>query len=203
LAGFFAGELGLMARAISAAEGGHEVERNSLISPAAGRIELLAGDAGAAERLLRPACERLDLIGELGYLASAVPLLLEALYRLGRDEEALRVSERWHPDRLTVPEDVDAQVAWRAVRAKLLARRGEVAEAESLAREAVAQASSTDDIQLRAEALTALAEVLRIAGSSGQAEAALGEAIAFYERKGNLVAAATVRAMSAEPPVGV
>src|SRR4029079_3583513 len=105
-----------------------------------------------------PRCERLELIGELVYLSSAAPLLLEALYRLGHDEEALRVSERWHPDRLTVPEDVDAQVAWRAVRAKFLARGGEIAAAESLARQAVAQASTTDDIQLRAEALTALAQ---------------------------------------------
>jgi class 3 adenylate cyclase/tetratricopeptide (TPR) repeat protein len=193
----------MIARANGVAEGGHEVERHSHLSTAAGRIELLAGDAAAAERVLRPACERLQLIGELGYLASAAPLLLEALYRLRRDEEALRVSERWHPDRLTVPEDVDAQVAWRSVHAKLLARGGEVAEAESLARQAVAQASTTDDIQLRAEALTALAEVLRTAGSPEQSEIALGEAIALYERKGNVVAAATVRALSAEPPVGV
>jgi tetratricopeptide (TPR) repeat protein len=201
--GDFDGARAMIARANSVAEGGNEVERHSHLSTAAGRIELLAGDAAAAERVLRPACERLQLIGELGYLSSAAPLLLEALYRLGRDEEALRVSERWHPDRLTVPEDVDAQVAWRSVRAKFLARGGEVAEAESLARQAVAQASTTDDIQLRAEALTALAEVLRTAGSPEQSEIAFAEAIALYERKGNVVAAATVRAMSVEPPVGV
>src|SRR5207253_5956880 len=65
------------------------------------------------------------------YLASAAPLLLDALYLQGRDEEALQLTERWRPERLTVPEDVDAQVGWRGVRAKLLARRGDLEEARS------------------------------------------------------------------------
>ena len=96
-----------------------------------------------------------------------------------------------------------SKLAFDRFGAKFLARGGEVAEAESLARQAVAQASTTDDIQLRAEALTALAQVLRTAGSPERSEIAFGEAIALYERKGNVVAAATVRAMSVEPPVGV
>ena len=96
------------------AEGGREVERYSHVSIAAGMIELLAGDAVAAERQLQPACERLEAIGELGYLASAVPQLLEALYVQGRYDEALLVSERWPPDLLTLPEDVDAQTGWRS-----------------------------------------------------------------------------------------
>ena len=201
--GDFDGAREMLARAATLAEGGHEVERHSHLLTAAGRIELLAGEPAAAERAIRPACERLERIGELGYLASATPLLLDALYRQGRDDEALQLTERWHPDRLTVPEDVDAQVGWRSVRAKLLARRGELADAEKLAREAVAQVASTDDIQLRAEALTALAEVLRVAQRHDEAEIALGEALALYEQKGNVVAAATVRAMSTEPTLGV
>jgi hypothetical protein len=108
---------------------GLQVLQASRVAYTAGFVALLAGDA-AAERGLRPACETLEEVGEVGYLASAVPLLLEALFQQGRDEEALQLTERWRPERLTVPEDVDAQVGWRRVRAKLLARRGDLEEAE-------------------------------------------------------------------------
>jgi len=177
-----------IARARARAEGGLEVERYSHVATAAGDIELLAGDVDAAERGLRPACERLEQMGELGYLASAVPPFLDALYRLGRDDEALVLSERWRPELNTVPEDVDAQVGWRCVRAKLLARRGELADAERLAREATAIARPTDYLEIRAEALTSLAEVLRVSGRPQESQAALDEALHLYERKGNLVA---------------
>jgi tetratricopeptide (TPR) repeat protein len=182
-----------VARAAEQAEGGREVERYSHVANAAGAIELLAGDALAAERELRAACERLEEMGELGYLSSAVPPLLEALYRQGRDDEALLLSERWRPDRLTAPEDVDAQVGWRAVRAKLLARRGDLADAEALAREASALAARTEDIELRATALGDLAEVLGLAGRVGESTAALTEALRLHERKGNVPAAAALQ----------
>ena len=165
-------------------------------------IELLAGDAVAAERELRPACERLEEIGELGYLASAAPPLLEALYRQGRHEEAMLLSERWRPDRLTVPEDVDAQVGWRSVRAKLLAHRGSPAEAEALAREATTQATRTEDIELQARAFTDLAEVLRLARRPQESMAALESALRLHERKGNVAAAASARALLLELSVG-
>jgi class 3 adenylate cyclase/tetratricopeptide (TPR) repeat protein len=190
------------ARAAARAEGGREVERYSHVSTAAGMIELLAGDPAAAERELRPACERLEDMGELGYLSSAVPLLLEALYRQGRDEEALQLSERWRPDRLTVPEDMDAQVGWRSVRAKLLARQGDIGEAEALAREATALAAGTEDLELRAKAVTDLAEVLRLAGRAQESTAALQEALHLHERKGNVSAAAELRARLAGLRVG-
>jgi class 3 adenylate cyclase/tetratricopeptide (TPR) repeat protein len=182
-----------VARAAEQAEGGREVERYSHVANAAGAIELLAGDALAAERELRAACERLEEMGELGYLSSAVPPLLEALYRQGRDDEALLLSERWRPDRLTAPEDVDAPVGWRAVRAKLLARRGDLADAEALAREASALAARTEDIELRAKALGDLAEVLGLAGRVGESTAALTEALRLHERKGNVPAAAALQ----------
>jgi hypothetical protein len=117
------------------------------------------GDPAKAERVVRPSCESLEATGERGHLASAAPLLLEALYQLGRDEEALVLAERWRPERLTVPEDVDAQVGWRRVCAKLVARSGDLAEGERLAREAVSLATPTDYLDLRAEASAALGEV--------------------------------------------
>ena len=46
-----------------------------------GEVELLAGDAPAAEQKLRPMCEHLEQIGELGFLSSVVPHLFDALHR--------------------------------------------------------------------------------------------------------------------------
>jgi Flp pilus assembly protein TadD len=97
-----------------------------------------------------------------------------------------------------VPEDVDAQVGWRLVRAKLLARRGDVAEAETLARDALARASSTDYLDLRALALADLGAVLRIAGHRDEAEAGIREAVALYEQKGNAAAAGRVRSIASD-----
>ena len=92
---------------------------HSQLDSSAGEVELIAGDPAAAESELRASCARLEEIGELGFLSSVVPSLLDALYQLSRDEEALMLAERWRPEFLTVPEDVDAQVGWRRVRAKL------------------------------------------------------------------------------------
>jgi class 3 adenylate cyclase/tetratricopeptide (TPR) repeat protein len=157
---------------------------------AEGFVELLAGDASAAERVLRPACERLERIGELGALSSAAPPLAEAVFMQGRDEEALQMTERWHPDRLTVPEDADAHIEWRRVRAKILARAGRIEEAERLTREATEIAAGTDYLNLRADALADLAEVLSLSGKPEESAAAVQEATRLYEQKGNLAAIA-------------
>jgi predicted ATPase/class 3 adenylate cyclase len=181
----------LIARAKALAEElGLEVVLASHVAPGAGYVELLAGDAAAAERELRPACEALERIGELSFLASVAPALAEAFYEQERDDEALHLTERWSAERLTVPEDADAHVHWRRVRAKLLARRGDVNEAERLAREATAIAARTDFLDLRAQAVSDLAEVLSLAGRPDEAAAARREAIRLHEEKGNVAAAA-------------
>jgi class 3 adenylate cyclase/tetratricopeptide (TPR) repeat protein len=156
-----------------------------------GPIELLAGDAAAAERELRAAYDTLERIENWGHLASIVPPLADALFALGRDDEGLGLTE--FAERLTVPEDVDGQVGWRRVRAKLLARRGEIDAAERLAREATAMSSATDYLDLRAQAHADLAAVLRMVGRSADATEALEEAIRLHEAKGNIAAVRTLR----------
>ena len=64
---------GLLAKAMaSAQELGHEVLIDAHIRVAAGDVELLAGEPEAAEALLRMSCDRLEQIGELGFLSSSV-----------------------------------------------------------------------------------------------------------------------------------
>ncbi len=157
--------------------------------PFAGYVELMAGDAAAAERELRIACARTEEAGELGFLSSIVPHLVDALLALGHVDEAVIATERWRPERLTVPEDVDAQAGWRRVRAKVLARIGRIEEAERLARDAVAIASDTDFLSLQAQTHADLGEVLSLADRREDGVTELEEALRLFEQKGVVVAA--------------
>jgi tetratricopeptide (TPR) repeat protein len=181
-----------------AAEHGLDDSHAGLVT---GHIELLAGEPVTAERELRGVCEHYVRVGELGFLSSAVPYLVDALLAQGRDEEALVLTERWQPEHLTLDEDVDAHVGWRRVRARSLARVGRLGEAERLAREGVSMASATDVLELRAQALADLGEVLSLAGRPQESRTALEEALGLYQAKGHAVEAGRIRGLLAAPPV--
>ena len=166
--------------------------RDTQVAPAEGDVELAAGEARAAIRAFRRACDANERAGELGYLASLVGPLVDALLANGDVQEAFEVSGHWRADRLTVPEDIDAQADWRRARARVLAHRSELDEAERIAREAVSIASATDFLPLHADTLAGLAEVLRTAGKVDEAETARLEAIRLYELKGNTVRVAAL-----------
>jgi hypothetical protein len=76
---------------------------------------------------------------------------------------------------------------------KLLARRGEHAEAERLAREAVALADTIDFLVGQGDPRRGLADVLELAGRREEATAALYEALERYERKAAVVLAEQIR----------
>ena len=120
--------------------------------------------------------------------------LAQALLGLGRDDEAERWLER---GRETAPSDERLpQMLSRQVRGKLLARRGELEEGERLAREAVALAAETDMLNAHADALLDLAEVIELADQDARTE--IGQALALYEQKGNVVMAERTRSRLAE-----
>jgi class 3 adenylate cyclase/tetratricopeptide (TPR) repeat protein len=148
--------------------------------------ELLAGEPGAAERLLRGADAALEAVGEAAIRASVAAELAQALYEQGRPDEALEYAAR--SEEMAAPDDMQAQVAWRAARAVVLADGGDAEAAEPLAREGVEMASGTDDPNLRARALLALARALRAGSRPADADATLAEALELYEAKGNVAA---------------
>jgi predicted ATPase/DNA-binding SARP family transcriptional activator len=157
-----------------------------------GLVEILAGDDDAAERELRTGYEALEEIGETSILANVAAMLAQVLYSQKRDDEALRFSDI--SEEATARDDLVPQVQWRAARAKLLARAGDVDAAERLAREGVALAEETPDfLLLRADALLDLGEVLATTGDRAGAVEATEEALELYERKGNVVSAAAAR----------
>ena len=83
---------------------------------------------------------------------------------------------------------------WRQVRAKVLARRGELGEAETLSREAVAIGGETHLTESIGDAHADLAEILELAGRPADAQAELEAALALYERKGHVLSANRMRA---------
>ena len=141
-----------------------------------------ARDLHAAERIARRGCELLQEMGERGYLSTQACHLAESLYALGRDEEAAEWAELGLG--LGASDDVFTQMLARQVLAKLAARRGDHAHAETLAGEAVALAATTQAPIAQADARTDLAEVLAMAGQTERAIAELERAAALYERKG-------------------
>jgi len=84
---------------------------------------------------------------------------------------------------------------WRSVRARAIASLGRPSDGEQLGREAVALARDTDNIDLRGDALMALAEVLRTAQRPEEAVPLIGEALRLYEQKGNVVSAGRARSL--------
>jgi class 3 adenylate cyclase len=141
----------------------------------------LAGDDKAAVTYERAYCEHLETSGRHAELSTYAPRLGQLLCRVGQYEEAERFAEKGRE--LADPDDVASQVDWRQTEALVRAARGQHAQAERLAREAVAWAERSDSLRAQGNALNDLAEVLEAAGRSDDAIAALHEALDRYERK--------------------
>jgi class 3 adenylate cyclase/DNA-binding winged helix-turn-helix (wHTH) protein len=166
------------------------------VSHTAAIVELLAGDPVAAERRLRRAYTVFEEMDYREELSATAAVLAQALLAQRRYEEAERFAELSRE--LAPADEVIPQILWRGVRARSIAGRGLIEEAERLAREAVELAERTDFVNDRGDAMLDLAIVLRQAGRLEDARAAFAEGLRLYERKGNVVAAGRVRAELAE-----
>jgi tetratricopeptide (TPR) repeat protein len=163
----------------------------SSVTHPASFVAMLAGDMATAEAHLRRDYRRLEQMGEHNYLATTAAFLAQAIAAQGRHDEAehfIAVSRD-----AGAGEDFLAQVISQGLLARILAARGQLAEAEELSRAAVALAARTDFLNQHGDALLELAVVLAEAGRTTEARAAVDQALGLYERKGNLVSAARAR----------
>jgi class 3 adenylate cyclase/tetratricopeptide (TPR) repeat protein len=161
-------------------------------------VELMAGEPAAAERVLRRSHQELTELKGIGQLHPVIILLARALIMQGRDEEAMRQINDYEELALT---SRDAEIKWRALRALLLARRGEAEAAMRLAAEAVALTADWEQDDSTAEVDTDYAHVLRLAGKDREARQMAERALARYQRKGNLVGARRAEAFLGRHPV--
>lgn len=171
---------------------GRPVSLATAWAPVAAEVELLAGDLDAAEEILRDSCAYLAGADERSSLATQAGQLAHVLFA-GR---SIKDAERWAAvsETCAASDDLSAQLAWRGARAKVLARRGVLPDAEELAREAVRLADATDALNDRAAVLLDLGEVLRLGTREAEACRSVEDAIALYERKGNRAGAMKAKA---------
>ena len=113
--------------------------------------------------------------------------LADALWLQGRTEEAASYAEI--SAETADPNDIAAQTLERTTRARLLAARGEIGGAETVAVEAIGLAGPTDFLALQAAAALALADVLAADGREEESRAHMERARDLYEVKQNVVAA--------------
>ncbi|MDA4107761.1 regulator [Mycobacterium holsaticum DSM 44478] len=161
----------------------------------AGIVELIADDPAAAEPHLRRAYDGFRRMRLEADTAESAALLARACLALGRDgdaDELCAESERLAGHALK------ASIAWRTVRAQLLARNGAHDEARRVAEEAVAAAERTDALVDHGDACLALATVLSAAGDTVEARAAAERAVRLYELKGAVALADKTRSILGE-----
>jgi tetratricopeptide (TPR) repeat protein len=153
-------------------------------------IEMLAGDYGAAEREARAAYAVLEEMGDRTYQASEAHLIAEALEAQGRSDEAeewLAVREVW---RAGDPAD-------EALRARILASRGLLDDAERLVRSALDQGAESP-VPNSTDSRFTLAEILALAGRTEEAREAAEQCLRRYEAKGIVPLMEKARALLAE-----
>jgi class 3 adenylate cyclase/tetratricopeptide (TPR) repeat protein len=155
--------------------------------------ELVAGDPETAEAVLQAGYDELAAMGEVGWMRTTADLLARALCEQDRYSDAERY---WQvAEELSDGELFYHPMIGGGARARILAARGETEAALAVAGQAVDVASSTDDLNGRADTHIDRADVLRLAGMRDEQAAALRDALALYEQKGNVAAAARTRAM--------
>ena len=153
-------------------------------------VELLAADPAAAVGFAFEGFRQHEEIGEPIFLSAAAAYVAKAAYALDRFDDAEAWAQRAAD--LGASETV-TRMTCRQVKAKVLARRGEFAEATRLAREAVSLGEETESPDAQGSARADLAEVLLLGGQRDEAVVALEAAVERYERKGNLVSARRTR----------
>jgi class 3 adenylate cyclase len=163
-----------------------------------GWIARLEGDEERALHYFRVFCQSLEEHGQTGALSTFAPELGRSLCSLGRYEEAEPLAQLGRE--LANEQDISSQALWRQTQALVHAARGEHAEAQRLAREAVEIIGRTDALTQQGDAFNNLATVLAAAGRADEAKEALKQGLDRYERKKNLVMAERVRQKLAATP---
>ena len=160
-------------------------------SPWFWELDEFAGNYAAAADQLRDFCTYLSEQERAATLSPYASMRGRMLCAVGRYDEAEQLAAQAHD--VGNEHDPVTQSFWRRVAALVAAHRGEHAEAERLAREALTYSQQTDQPRFQGDAYYDLAEVLQAAGRREEAAAAWHEALDRYERKGIIPLARRVR----------
>jgi len=153
---------------------------------------LLATIEGDRERACRHNADMIEVMAENVSVAAAFQSFeARDLCYLGRLEEA----ESWLRQAQAVPPRASVRVMAPSAEALLRAARGELEQAEALARMAAARAETeTDNVWFQAWTCEDLATVVKRTGRIDEAREELERALAIWKRKGCLPCADRIRA---------
>ncbi|MDM4142531.1 MULTISPECIES: BTAD domain-containing putative transcriptional regulator [Mycobacterium] len=147
----------------------------------AGIVELIGNDPAAAETHLRKAYNGFRRMGLDADTAETAALLGRACLALDCESEA---SELCAESERLAGHALKASIAWRTLRAHLLARGNDYDAARQVAQAAVTLAERTDALVDHGDACLTLATVLGRGGDVAAARAAAEQAVELYDRKG-------------------
>ncbi|GFG95343.1 hypothetical protein MTIM_12220 [Mycobacterium timonense] len=164
----------------------------------AGIVELILDDPAAAEPHLRKAYNGFRRMGLDADTAETAALLGRAYLALDRESEA---DELCSESERLAGHALKASIAWRTLRAHLLARGGDHVAARQVAEAAVTLAERTDALVDHGDACLTLATVLNGAGDVVAARRAAEQAVELYERKGAVALAEMARVLLGETAV--
>jgi class 3 adenylate cyclase len=160
---------------------GRDVTANHYGPQVAQEIERLAGQPDARIDVLRMGIDAFERAsGERNALLIA--LLSEALAGAGQDDEAWVCAQEARA--LSAGRAMHVEPMWQQAAALVLARRGQLEQAEALAQEAVLRLRATEFMWKTADALARLAVVCRLSGRQADAAVLFREAQRLYEEKG-------------------
>lgn len=144
-----------------------------------------------AERVLRQGYDVLLEAGETGFRSTTAAELANALYNLGRYEEASAMAREACD---TGPaDDVATQAGWRRVEAKLAARAGDTETALRLISEIEELWTGSDFLNMIGLSYSDIAEAYRLLGRIEDARRAYERALTLFQQKENDIMAATVK----------
>jgi class 3 adenylate cyclase len=161
-----------------------------------GDLELNAGAPERAYELFSEGHAGLAQYNETGYLSTMVGYRAQSALEIGLLDEALELAEE--AERLAQRDDFEPHARARMVRARALARRGDLAAADDLIRGAAATVEATDYDILHLDLAFARADIERTAGRKDGEREALERAVEVAEAKGNRLAAERARRWLAE-----
>ena len=160
------------------------------------RVEMLAGELGAAEAHAQRSRGKLAELGDLSYGSTAAVQWALTCYGLGRFEDARRLARECRDTGAS--DDVVNQYLWRCVEAGVLAHEDRLEEADRLIDEAVDWVERTDALLDQATVYGFRAEISARLGRSDDAQAALAKARGAAVRKGATVVVEQVDRQAAE-----
>ena len=176
-----------MARARSGLAGLRLREAEAYMALFDAKLETVAGDLPAAERAILDARSIVGGRGDRWFLSTVLVDLALAILAQHRDEDAARVLRQVELHRS--PNDAEWLIKRHMARGWLAARRGRLGEGLVDARRAVELADATEMLVFRADAWSALAGALELAGRRADAAHAARQAIALCKAKGNVAGA--------------